>query len=120
MDRTICKNILSNYNEENKWFGTNYTANLYLGCPHGCIYCDSRNTVYNIFNFNEVKPKVNALEIVKKDLKSKRKKGVVSTGAMSDPYNPLEKKLQLTRKFLKEIDMEGFGVSIDTKSSLIT
>lgn len=63
---------------------------------------------------------MNALEIVKKDLKSKRKKGVVSTGAMSDPYNPLEKKLQLTRKFLKEIDREGFGVSIDTKSSLIT
>lgn len=120
MNRTICKNILSSYNEENRWFGTNYTANLYLGCSHGCIYCDSRNSFYNILNFNEVTPKVNALEIVKKDLKSKRKKGIISTGAMSDPYNPLEKKLQLTRNFLKEIDKEGFGVSIDTKSSLIT
>lgn len=120
MNRAVCKNILSSYNKENGWFGTNYTANLYLGCSHGCIYCDSRNSFYNILNFNSVKPKVNAIEIVKKNLRSKRKKGVISTGAMSDPYNPLEKKLELTRSFLKEIDKEGFGVSIDTKSSLVT
>lgn len=116
----IHKTMLSSYSSENDWFGTNYTVNLYRGCSHGCIYCDSRNSVYKILNFNKVTPKVDAIEIVKKELKSKRKKGVISTGAMSDPYNPLENKLKLTRNFLEEINKERFGVSIDTKSSLVT
>lgn len=120
MNKVIHKTMLSSYNNENNWFGTNYTINLYRGCSHGCIYCDSRNSVYNIVDFNKVTPKLNAIEIVKKELKSKRKKGVISTGAMSDPYNPLEEKLKLTRRFLEEINKERFGVSIDTKNSLVT
>ena len=120
MNKVIHKTILSSYSDESNWFGTNYTINLYRGCSHGCIYCDSRNSVYNILNFNKVTPKLNAIEIVKKELKSKRKKGVISTGAMSDPYNPLENKLKLTRSFLEEANRERFGVSIDTKSSLVT
>ncbi|MDO4535451.1 MAG: radical SAM protein [Clostridium perfringens] len=120
MNKMIHKTMLSSYSSENDWFGTNYTVNLYRGCSHGCIYCDSRNSVYKILNFNKVTPKVDAIEIVKKELKSKRKKGVISIGAMSDPYNPLENKLKLTRNFLEEINKERFGVSIDTKSSLVT
>ncbi|MGI6239928.1 MAG: radical SAM protein [Christensenellales bacterium] len=102
------------------WFGSNYTMNLYRGCSHGCIYCDSRSECYQIDDFDTVRVKADAARIVERDLKSKRKKGIVITGSMSDPYNPLEARLRLTRRALALIHRYGFGVAIDTKSSLVT
>lgn len=120
MEYIPAKTIISNYVKENSWFGINYNMNIYKGCCHGCIYCDSRSQCYGIENFDKVRAKENAIELIRNDLISKRKKGVIGTGAMSDPYNPFEKELQLTRKALKEIDNFNFGVAIATKSNLIT
>lgn len=113
------KAIISGYAENNMWFGCNYNMNIYKGCCHGCIYCDSRSDCYGVENFDEVRAKENALALIERELKSKRKKGVIGTGAMSDPYNPLEKEHQLTRGALELINKYGFGVAIATKSDLI-
>lgn len=113
------KTILSGYAENNMWFGCNYNMNIYKGCCHGCIYCDSRSECYGVENFDEVRAKENALALIERELKSKRKKGVIGTGAMSDPYNPLEKEHRLTRSALELINKHGFGVAIATKSDLI-
>jgi len=113
------KTIISGYVENNPWFGINYNMNIYKGCCHGCIYCDSRSECYHVDNFDEVRAKENALDIIQRELKSKRRTGVVGTGAMSDPYNPFEKKYKLTRGALELIDHYGFGISIATKGSLI-
>lgn len=113
------KTIISGYAEHNDWFGCNYSMNIYKGCCHGCIYCDSRSECYRIDDFDEVRAKENALEIIERELKAKRKKGVIGTGAMSDPYNPLEREHQLTRGALELIRRYGFGVAIATKSSLV-
>lgn len=112
--------ISSSYKENPHWFGINYNMNIYKGCCHGCIYCDSRSNCYQIIDFDRVRIKENSTETIKRDLKSKRTKGVVGTGAMSDPYNPFEKNYMLTREALKLIDENRFGVSIATKSDLIT
>ena len=93
--------------------------NLYRGCSHGCIYCDSRSNCYHIDNFDRVRGKENALYILEKELSKKRAKGVVGIGSMSDTYNQLEIKYEQTRGALKLISKYGFGVSIDTKSDLI-
>ncbi len=99
--------------------GLNYNMNLYKGCSHGCIYCDSRSECYGVKNFDSVRAKRNALDILNKELKSKRKKGVIGIGAMSDTYNPFERNLNLTRGALELINRYGFGISIATKSDLI-
>lgn len=114
------KTIISGYAENNSWFGNNYNMNIYKGCSHGCIYCDSRSECYRVENFDEVRAKENALILIERELKSKRKTGVVGTGAMSDPYNPFEKKFKLTRGALELINRYRFGVSIATKSDLIS
>ena len=114
------KSIVSPYQGNNSWFGINYNMNIYKGCPHGCIYCDSRSECYGIEEFDAVRAKLNSTAIIRKDLKSKRKKGVVGTGAMSDPYNVFERKYEYTKEALKLIDEFGFGIGIATKSSLIT
>lgn len=101
------------------WFGIDYNMNIYRGCCHGCIYCDSRSDCYRIDHFDQVKAKEHALEIIRDDLRRKVKLGVVGTGAMSDPYNPFEKELLLTRHALELIDAFGFGASIATKSTLL-
>lgn len=113
------KTIISGYAENNSWFGNNYNMNIYKGCSHGCIYCDSRSECYRVDNFDEVRAKENALVLIERELKSKRKKGVIGTGAMSDPYNPFEKEFKLTRGALELIDHFGFGISIASKSDLI-
>lgn len=113
------KTIISSYMNNNAWFGNNYNMNIYKGCCHGCIYCDSRSECYKVENFDEVKVKEDVLSIIARELKSKRSTGVIGTGAMSDPYNPFEKELCLTRKALELINIYGFGVSIDTKSDLV-
>lgn len=94
--------------------------NLYRGCTHGCIYCDARSTCYQMDHaFEDIEVKSNAAELLEKALKSKRKKCMIGTGAMSDPYLHLEKRLCLTRRSLELIDYYGFGLSIQTKSDLI-
>ena len=93
--------------------------NIYKGCCHGCIYCDSRSDCYGIEDFDRVRIKENSINLIEKDLKSKRKKGIVATGAMSDPYNPFEEKFLLTRKALELIDKYNYGAAIATKSDLI-
>ncbi len=113
------KTILTKVKYGNEWYGIDYNMNLYKGCSHGCIYCDSRSSCYNIEKFDEVKIKEDALDILEKELIKKRKKGVIGIGAMSDTYNPQERKYELTRGALKLILKYGYGVSIDTKSDLI-
>lgn len=83
------------------WFGMDYNMNVYRGCSHGCIYCDSRSECYHIDSFDEVRAKEHALEIIRNDLRRKVKTGVVATGSMSDPYNPAERELKLTRHALE-------------------
>lgn len=113
------KTIVSGAKGEH-WFGIDYNMNIYKGCCHGCIYCDSRSDCYGIEDFDKVRVKENALETIRVDLKSERRSGVIGTGAMSDPYNPLERELYLTRGALKLADEFGFGIAIATKSSLMT
>ncbi len=94
--------------------------NLYRGCQHGCIYCDARSLCYQMNHpFEDIEVKENALPLLEQALKAKRKKCMIGTGAMSDPYMPLEEKLQLTRGALELIHRYGFGVAIQTKSCRI-
>lgn len=120
MEFIEAKSLVSGYVENNSWFGVNYNMNIYKGCCHGCIYCDSRSECYGVVDFDKVRAKKDSTLIIRRDLKMKKKKGVIGTGAMSDPYNPFEKQLCLTREALKQINENSFGVSIITKSPLIT
>lgn len=119
MEYIQAKTIISKVKYGNSWYGIDYNMNLYRGCPHGCIYCDSRSNCYHIENFDIPKAKQNAINILEKELMRKKEKGVIGIGSMSDTYNPLERQLELTRKALQLISKYGFGVSIDTKSDLI-
>lgn len=116
---TIPAKTIVTKNKNTYWFGADYNMNLYRGCCHGCIYCDSRSGCYQIEDFDHVKKKEQALLLMRDDLRRKVKKGVVGNGAMSDPYNPFEKEEHLTRHSLELLDAFGFGVSMLTKSSLI-
>lgn len=94
--------------------------NLYRGCTHGCIYCDSRSTCYGFTHaFEDVEVKENAPALLEKALRSKRKKCMIGTGAMCDPYMHCEEEVQLTRKCLELIERYGFGIAIQTKSNRI-
>jgi len=112
--------ILLKVKDGSAWFGTDYNLNLYRGCCHGCIYCDSRSSCYRIDDFDKVRAKKDALQILERELRSKRTTGVVGMGSMSDTYNPFEKQMLLTRGALSLLQRYGFGVSIETKSALIT
>nr|WP_325212834.1 radical SAM protein [uncultured Oscillibacter sp.] len=116
---TIPAKSIVNRTKDSSWFGTEYNMNIYRGCCHGCIYCDSRSDCYHNDQFDQVKVKADALRIIRDDLESKAKVGVVGTGSMSDPYNPFEKELLLTRHALTLLEAYGFGVAIATKSDLI-
>ena len=118
MQTVPAKNIVTR-TKSSEWFGADYNMNLYRGCSHGCIYCDSRSECYHIDDFDTVRVKENALELVRNDLKRKIRPGVVATGAMSDPYNPFEKELLLTRHALELLGAFGFGAAIATKSPLV-
>ena len=94
--------------------------NIYRGCSHGCIYCDSRSKCYQFTHeFEDIEVKINAPELLEKALISKRNRCMISTGAMCDPYMPIEEELMLTRKCLELIDRYGFGVAVQTKSDRI-
>ena len=107
-----------------KWIltgsGGHYGMNIYRGCTHGCIYCDSRSRCYQFTHpFEDIEVKQNAPNLLEKALKSKRKKCMIGTGAMSDPYMHCEENLRLTRKCLEIILENDFGVAIQTKSDRI-
>lgn len=94
--------------------------NLYRGCTHGCIYCDSRSKCYRMdHDFEDVEVKLRADELLEHTLKRKRTKSMISTGAMTDPYIPLEEELKLTRRCINQIERFDFGLVIQTKSNLI-
>lgn len=119
MDYIDAKTIVTR-TKTTSWFGTEYNMNIYKGCCHGCIYCDSRSDCYRVENFDTVRAKKNALAIIRDDLQRKIRSGVVATGSMSDPYNPFERELLLTRHALELLDAYEFGVAITTKSPLVT
>ena len=94
--------------------------NLYRGCQHGCIYCDSRSRCYHMdHRFEDVAVKQNAIALLTAALKRKRRPCMIGTGSMSDPYTPIEEELQMTRRALEVIERYGCGISILTKSDLI-
>lgn len=94
--------------------------NLYRGCTHGCIYCDSRSKCYQMdHDFEDIEVKERAPEILEDQLRRRRSKCMVGTGAMTDPYIPLEAELGYTRQCLELIERYGFGIAIQTKSPLI-
>ncbi len=110
MKEIVAKNLVSAKNN----------MNIYRGCTHGCIYCDSRSEVYGkTYDFEDIEVKINATELLEKELKRKRKPCMIATGAMTDPYMPLEKELQNTKKCLEIIAKHGFGAAVLTKSDLI-
>ena len=100
--------------------GGHIGMNIYRGCSHGCIYCDSRSRCYQFSHpFEDIEVKRNAPELLEKALRSKKRRCVIATGAMSDPYIPLEEELRLTRKCLEIIHKYGFGAAVQTKSDRI-
>lgn len=116
---TIPAKTIVNRTRDPSWFGAEYNMNIYRGCCHGCIYCDSRSDCYRNDRFDQVRVKADALRVIRDDLERKVKPAVVSTGSMSDPYNPFEEELLLTRHALTLLEAYGFGVAIATKSDLI-
>ncbi|HBN05534.1 MAG TPA: radical SAM protein, partial [Bacteroidales bacterium] len=114
------KSILSKLSHTDLWFGISYNMNLYRGCQHGCIYCDTRSECYGINDISQIRIKENAIELLQKELSSKRmQKATIGTGSMNDPYMPIEKEIRLTRKALELINKYKYPVHIITKSNLV-
>ena len=96
------------------------SMNIYRGCSHGCIYCDSRSKCYQFtHDFEDIEVKQNAPELLEAALRKKRKRCMIGTGSMCDPYIPLEKELGLMRRCLEIIDHYNFGATLITKSDLV-
>ena len=99
---------------------TPHSMNIYRGCSHGCIYCDSRSKCYQFTHeFEDIEVKQNAPELLKEALSKKRKRCMIGTGSMGDPYIPIEKELGLMRRCLEIIDRYNFGSTLITKSDLV-
>jgi len=113
------KTILNHVKQPDTYFGLKYNMNLYRGCQHQCIYCDSRSTCYQIENFADIHVKVNAVELLADALPRKRVRGTIGFGSMNDPYMPVERKYQLCRRALEVIAGHQFPVHIITKSDLV-
>ncbi len=113
------KTLLSRVPQPDKWFGLMYNMNLYRGCQHQCIYCDSRSECYRIDDFTDIQVKTNAIELLRRELASKRVKGTVGTGSMHDPYMPLEEDVGLTGRALAVLAEFRFPVHVLTKSDLV-
>lgn len=108
------------YKEVKAILSANNGMNIYRGCTHGCIYCDSRSKCYNMEHvFEDIEVKINAPELLEDAIRKKRKKCMIGTGSMCDPYMHIEIELNHTRKCLEIIDRYGFGLSIQTKSDRI-
>lgn len=120
MREILARTLLTRVRGKDPIFAQTYTVNLYRGCEHGCIYCDSRSQCYGIEDFSDVQVKVNAIELLEKALASRRRKvGVIGFGAMSDPYTPTEMKTGLTRRALEVLARHGFPANLITKSDRI-
>ena len=110
MHKVQAKGILSSSNG----------MNVYRGCTHGCIYCDSRSVCYGFTHeFTDIEVKENAPQLLEAALRSKRKRCMIGTGAMCDPYIPLESELRITRRCLELIKKYDFGAAVQTKSDLV-
>ncbi|MDO5851151.1 MAG: radical SAM protein [Methanobacteriaceae archaeon] len=120
MEFLPAKTLISKNKFPEKWFGVDYNLNLYRGCSHGCIYCDSRSSCYQIKNFDIVKSKENVHQLFRKEIKKIGSRNIIGFGAMSDTYNPMEEKYEITRKALNILSNYDCGLSIETKSNLIT
>ena len=113
------KSILNTFPQRDDWFGIKYNMNLYRGCQHQCIYCDSRSECYQIENFSDILVKVNAVDLLEDTLSRKRVKDTIGTGSMNDPYMPVEKKYNLTGQALQVIARYRFPLHVITKSDLV-
>jgi DNA repair photolyase len=114
------KVLLSHVKQPDTWFGLKYNMNLYRGCQHRCIYCDSRSECYGIDGFDrEVLVKANAIDLLRRELSRKRVKGTIGLGSMNDSYMPLEREMNLTGQALRLIADFGFTVHLLTKSDLV-
>lgn len=108
------------YKEAKAILSASNGMNIYRGCTHGCIYCDSRSKCYGMeHDFEDIEVKINAPELLEQALRKKRKKCMIGTGSMCDSYMHIEPKLNHTRRCLEIIDRYGFGLSIQTKSDRI-
>ena len=119
VEEISAKVLLSRVKQPDPWFGLRYSMNLYRGCQHQCIYCDSRSQCYRIEDFSDVVVKANAIGLLRHELARKRKKGTIGTGSMHDPYMPLEAELGLTGRALEVIARYRFPVHVTTKSDLV-
>jgi DNA repair photolyase len=113
------KTILNHVKQPDTYFGLKYNMNLYRGCQHQCIYCDSRSECYQIENFADIHVKVNAVDLLADALPRKRVRGTIGFGSMNDPYMPVERQYQLCRRSLEVIAQHQFPVHIITKSDLV-
>ncbi|MEW5826123.1 MAG: radical SAM protein [Candidatus Bipolaricaulota bacterium] len=114
------RTILSRVRGFDTWFGFDYGMNLYRGCQHHCIYCDSRSACYGNDRFDEdVAVKTNAVAVLRNELARRRSRGIVGTGSMNDPYMPLEAETRLTAGALDALADYRFGVHVVTKSTLV-
>ena len=114
------KTILSSVkNKPDIYFGLSYNMNLYRGCQHSCIYCDSRSDCYQLGDLSDIRIKKDAIQILERELRSKRLRGTVGFGSMNDCYMPVEREYQLTRKALLLMIKYKFPVHIITKSDLV-
>jgi DNA repair photolyase len=113
------KTILNTVPQPDTWFGLKYNMNLYRGCQHQCIYCDSRSTCYGIENFAHIQVKINAIDLLEEVLPRKRVIGTIGTGSMNDPYMPVEQRYNLAGRALQVIARHGFPVHVITKSDLV-
>ena len=126
MEYIDAKKIVTNSKHLNlDYMACEYVMNIYWGCPHGCIYCYARSDYYDKIgklggDFDLVRAKKNALEIIRDDLMQKTRTGIVFMGGMSDAYNPEEKEYKLTRNALELLNAFGFGACILTKSDMVT
>ena len=114
------KSILSKLRTADPWFGIAYNMNLYRGCQHGCIYCDTRSECYRVGDLSQIAVKTNALELLARELRAKRtNRGTIGTGSMNDPYMPAERESETTRRALGLIAAERFPLHVITKSALV-
>ncbi len=114
------KTLLSRVSGIDTWFGLDFGMNLYRGCQHHCIYCDSRSECYQNDRFDEdVLVKANAIDVLRDELRRKRSRGIIGTGSMNDPYMPVETETQLAARALEAIGDHGFGAHVITKSTLV-
>ena len=114
------KKLLITNKHPSSWFGVKYYLNIYRGCTHGCIYCDSRSECYKIDNFDtDISIKINSIDLLKKELSAKRYRETIGFGSTSDPYIPIEKNYELTKQALNVVKELKFPLFLITKSNLI-